>query len=459
MKKKWLTVLCIALMVSLLSACMSSGSERSNNSQSPSGSNSTGAGSSEGDKTGITIRIASAETAAASMEALEAAGKEYEQLTGIKVVAEAVPLADIYTKISVTYGTSSQYSAFLTGYIGHITLLEKQGRLAPVDDIIEKLGGVSDFYDGHVLFPLNGKTYWIPYDYNLGYGYIRKDWLAEKGLSVPKTWDELLNVVKAFTDKSQDRYGIIMPLKDDDSSNWLTTVPLWANDVRIFDDNWNVILDSPEMKPKVVEALQLIKDLYPYMPDRAQNASYADMTEAFLSGQVGITLYSGRLVDQIEGKNPDLADKFEVFAFPSKDGGTGAATLGYDAVAVLNTDHTEETKKFVEWFYTEKIYDFLNSSAVHLFPAQKSIYESEQWRSLPNIKTYWETGVEPQYEILTTAKLHSIDSDGPYADDRAAQVFQSMLFPKAFQRITINNEDPAKVVDDLANEIRKIAGQ
>jgi len=458
MRMKWLSLLCLLLTVALLSGCMSGSKPDSGGaSQSPSGSAGSGSGGAE--KKDITIRIASAETAAASMAALEEAGKEYEQLTGIKVVAEAVPLADIYTKISVTYGTSSQYSAFLTGYIGHVTLLESQGRLAPVDDIIEKLGGTSDFYNGHVLFPVDGKVYWIPYDYNLGYGYIRKDWLAEKGLSVPKTWDELLNVVKAFTDKGKERYGIIMPLKDDDSSNWLTTVPLWANDVRIFDDNWNVILDSPEMKPKVVEALQLIKDLYPYMPDRAQNASYADMTEAFLSEQVGITFYSGRLVDQIEGKNPALADKFEVFPFPAKNGGTGAATLGYDAVAILNTDHVEETKKFIEWFFTEKIYDFLNSSPVHLFPAQKSIFESEKWRSLPAIKTYWETGVQPQYEILTKAKLHSIDSDGPHADDRPAQVFQSMLFPKAFQRITINNEDPAKVVDDLAEEIRKLTNK
>lgn len=458
MRKIWLWILCVVLLAGLLSGCMSSGSKNGNTSQSSGNSASSGTGGGA-EKKAVTIRIASAETAAASMQVLEEAGKEYEQLTGIKVVAEAVPLADLYTKISVTYGTSSQYSVFLTGYIGHITLLEQQGRLVPVNDIIEKLGGVSDFYDGHILFPIDGQVYWIPYGYNLGYAYIRKDWLAEKGLSVPQTWDELFNVVQAFTDKSRDRYGIIMPLKDDDSSNWLTTVPLWANDVRIFDDNWNVILDSPEMKPKVVEAMKLIQDLYPYMPDRAQNASYADMTEAFLSEQVGITLYSGRLVDQIEGKNPALADKFEVFAFPSKDGGTGAATLGYDAVGILKTDHDEETKKFVEWFFTEKIYDFLNSSPVHLFPAQKSIFESEKWRSLPSIKTYWETGVYPQYEILTKAKLHSIDSDGPHTDKRPAEVFQSMLFPKAFQRITINNEDPEKVVDDLANEIRKLIGQ
>jgi multiple sugar transport system substrate-binding protein len=452
--KKMLVTISMLLVLVLVAGCMSgSGSDNSSNGNNSSSSSSPGQG---GDKKNITIRIASAETAASSMKVLEEAGKEYEKLTGIKVEAEAVPLADMYTKVSATYGTSSQYSAFLTGYVGHITLFQEQGWLAEVDDIIEKLGGAADFYDGKQLFPINGKTYWIPYDYNLGYGYIRTDWLAEKGLSVPKTWDELINVAKAFTDKANNRYGIIVPLKVDDSSNWLTTSFLWANDVRIFDDNWNVILDSPEMKPKVVEAFQLLQDLYPYMPERAQNATYADMTEAFLSEQVGITLYSGRLVDQMQDKNPDLEDKFQVFTIPAKNGGTGAATFGYDGMAILNTDHTAETKAFVEWFYKEKIIDFLNSSPVHIFPAQKSIYNSEEWRNLPSIKKYWETGVQPQYEILTTAKLHSIDSDGPHIDQRPGKVFQSFVFPNAFQRVTINGEDPEKVVSDLAEEIRTL---
>lgn len=436
----------LALTASLVSGCLGGGSKPAE----------SGGGTDASGHKNVTIRIASTETGAESMKVLQDAGKEYEEKTGVKVVAEAVPLADVYTKINATYGTSSQYSAFLTGYIGHITLLEKQGRLTPVDDIIETLGGAEDFYDGHILFPINGKVYWIPYDYNLGYGYVRKDWLAEKGLSTPKTWDELVNAAKQLTDKDANQYGLIMPLKADDSSNWLTSALLWANDVRIFDDQWNVILDSPEMKPKVVESLNLLKELFQYMPTKAANASYSDMTEAFVGEQVGMSFYSGRLVDIVDSKNPKLADQFEVFGIPRKDGNGVAASLGYDSMAVLQTNHTDETKKFVEWFYKEKMIDFLNSVPVHYFPAQKSIYESEKWRNLPNIKKYWETGVEPQYKLLTEATLHSIDTDGPTTDERPGKVFQSLIIPKMFQRVTINNEDPGKVVDETAKEIRSL---
>jgi len=453
-KKSLSVVVGVGLLSSLLAGCLNSGGNGST--PAPSAAAGGGASSKPAGKSDVTIRIASAETGAEAMKALNDAGKEYEEKFGVKVVAEAVPLSDVFTKINVTYGTSAQYSAFLTGYIGHITLFEKMGRLEPVDDIIDALGGKKDFYDGQILFPINDKTYWIPYDYNLAYGYIRKDWLQEKGLSVPKTWDELVNVAKEFTDKSKNRYGLIMPLKSDDSSNWVTSSLLWANDVKTFDDKWNVILDSPEMKPKVVDSLKLLQQLFPYMPEKAANATYGDLTEAFVGEQVGMTFYSGRLVDLIEAKNKNLSDKFEVFGIPTKDGKDKAVTLGYDSIAVLKNDHSAETKKFVEWFYKEKLLTFLNTFPVHYFPAQKSIYESEEWRNLPGIKKYWETGVKPQYDLLTTAKMNSIDTDGPAVDERPGAVFQAMLFPEMFQRVTIGNEDPAKVVDDIANKIRKL---
>ncbi|WP_394138457.1 ABC transporter substrate-binding protein [Cytobacillus oceanisediminis] len=448
-KKLFFLTMIGVLVVGLLSGCLGSSSKPSTSD----GEKGTG------DKEDYVIRVASTETGPETMEVLQNAGKAYEEEFGIKVEVEAVPLADIFTKINATHGTSAQYDAFLTGYIGHISILEEQGKLAPVDDIIENIGGKEDFYNGHILFPIKGKTYWIPYDYNLAYGYIRTDWLKEKGLSVPKTWEELVNVAKEFTDKEANKYGLMMPLKSDGATNWVTSSLLWANNVRIFDDNWNVILDSEEMKPKVVESLNLLKELFPYMPAEAAKASYAELTEAFIADQVGMTFYSGRLVDILDQKKPELGENFEVFGIPMKDGDGVAASLGYDSIAVLNSEHTDETKKFVEWFYNEKINEFLHTFGVHYFPAQESIYNSEEWRSDEVITKYWETGVEPQYELLKNAELHSIDSDGPETDARPGEVFEAFLIPKLFQKVTLNNEDPEKAVEEIADEIRALIGE
>lgn len=443
MAKKLLIVLSIIFLFMITSVGCGSGkaSEKSS--------------TNKGETKKVTLRIASAETSPSSMKALIEIGQEYEKLTGVKVEAEAIPLADIYAKITSTLNTSGQYDIFLTGFIGHVAVLKEKGLVESLDDVIEKIGGKKDFKE-KILFPIDGKVYWIPYDYNLAYLYIRKDWLNEKGLTVPKTWDELLNVAKALTDKEKNRYGIFLPLKSDTATDWLTTGFLWSNDVKIFDDKWNVIFDSPEMKPKVVETLNLLKKLHQYMPPGIEQASYSETIAAFTSGQVAMAPYSGRIVETIETKAPDLADKFEVFGFPTKDGNGSAVTFGYDGMAVIKSQHSDEAKKFLEWFYKEKIIDFLHSAPVHMFPAQESIYQSEKWRSHPLIKKYWESGVKPQYDLLQKAKMNSIDTDGPYMDVKPGIVLESYVIPKMFQRVLLNNENPEKVVDETAAEIRNM---
>lgn len=402
------------------------------------------------------IRIASAESAAPVMEVLQDAAEEYEADTGVQVNIEAVPLTDIYTKVNSVVGTSNEYDAFLTGFFGHISLFEDEDMLVPVDDAIEELGGVEDFYDGRLLFPIDGKTYWIPFDFNLAFGVIRTDWLEEVGMEIPTTWDEMLAVSKAFDELGEDRSGLIMPLKGDDSSNWITSQVLWSNEVEIFDDEWNVILDQGEMADRTTEALGMLQDLHQYMPARADNASYADMIESFVGGQAGISFYTGRIFDNTIAEDETMLDNVAIFGFPSADGEGITASLGYDGWGIFDTDQVDETKKFTTWFYENRLVDMLATSPLHYQPAQKSIYDREDWQSIPTIEKYGERFMQPQEELLTTARLHSIDTDGPEPDVRQGELFQSMIFPEAYQRVTIGGEDPAEVTKWLAENVRSI---
>jgi len=405
---------------------------------------------------GTVIKIASAETAAPAMDALKKAGLEYEKETGVKVIFEPIPLADVYTKVNSTWGTSAEYSAFLTGFLGHVTLFESEDRLVPVDDIIDTLGGKSDFYDGQEIYPIKGKAYWVPYDFNLAFGLIRTDWLKEKGLSVPKTWDDLVNVAKAFTDKSKKQYGFIMPFKADSSTDWVTSQLLWANKARILDDNFKVALDSPETLPKTVESMKLLRELHQYMPTRADNATYADLTEAYLSGQVGMTFYTGRVIDMALKQDPSLVDRTQIFGFPMKDGSGVTAGLGGDGLAIFKTKQSDETKKFVTWFYKNKLMDLLATAPFHFFPAQKSIYNSKEWRAIPNVEKYFTKGMEPQLKLIESPNLASIDSQGGSPDFRAGAIFTSELLPEMYQRVAIAGEDPTTVAKDVSNKIRKL---
>jgi multiple sugar transport system substrate-binding protein len=116
----------------------------------------------------------------------------------------------------------------------------------------------------------------------------------------------------------------------------------------------------------------------------------------------------------------------------------------------------DETKKFVEWFYKEKLVDMYATGANHFYPVQKSFFENEKWRNLPLVSKYWDVGMNAMRELFGKADMHSIDTDGPEISQISGGVFQSMVFPKMYQRVTINDEDPGKVVDVIAQEIREM---
>jgi putative aldouronate transport system substrate-binding protein len=95
------------------------------------------------------------------------------------------------------------------------------GLIAPVDSLLPQMPQrTKDRYSDatlNKLFSLNGKQYALPegagpMGKRAGY-FIRKDWLDKLGLQMPKTLDDLMNVVNAFTyhdpdgDGKNDTYG------------------------------------------------------------------------------------------------------------------------------------------------------------------------------------------------------------------------------------------------------------
>jgi multiple sugar transport system substrate-binding protein len=78
----------------------------------------------------------------------------------------------------------------------------------PIDDYITKTPDFANFDKTQVdAFQVNGKHYAVPYDkYVMGFFYNKK-LLAEAGVAVPTTWDELLATAKKLTNPAKQQYG------------------------------------------------------------------------------------------------------------------------------------------------------------------------------------------------------------------------------------------------------------
>lgn len=406
----------------------------------------------------VTMRFLNSESDKDTIKFLEETFKEYQQKKGIRVVLETVAATDAYTKILASIKAKRPYEIVNVMYLGELTPLVFENQVVPMTPIIKKIG-MQDF-GPNILFPYKDEVWWFPYDYNFSMMAIRTDILKEKGLAVPKTWDELLKVAKACTDDTDgdgkiDRYGIVMPLGLSSTTTWASTPLFWGNGVHTFDDKWNVIIDKPEMKPKVIESLEMYKKLFQYMPPGLASADYTQLMAKFIGGKAAIFSGAGRIVHQIERFNPELIDKFDLVGWPTPDGKRTASTLGYDGWYVLKGPQQKQAMEFMEWFVTNKQIGFLKTLPIHYQPTQYSIYKNPEWRSHPSVQRFSKI-VENELNLMEKGYFRSVDTDGPTPFDmRPAKIFASFLYPELLQRVLLNNENPSKAIDEIAKKMRE----
>ena len=198
--------------------------------------------------------------------------------------------------------------------------LVKQGQLQSISDIWETYsdGTYTDFinsdagqfYFKHVALE-DGKCYWLT-DYETG-SYegnptnfilafqIRQDWLDALGLDVPRTWDELAEVAKAFVTRDpdgngeNDTIGILGPGNSDHMNavggNQFGLDPLFSC-FQSYPQYWLKSEDGSveygSIQPETKTALENISKLYADGVIDPETLVRSDSKEPLLAGKVGI---------------------------------------------------------------------------------------------------------------------------------------------------------------------------
>ena len=145
--------------------------------------------------------------------------KEYERLTGIKLIGTA---SSVSTNSLESFNLML-VSGDLPDVVGGDSLKDlffkygMEGAFIPLNDLIdEHAPNLKAFFEEHprvaqAITAPDGKIYHIPYvpDGVTGRAYfIRQDWLDKLGLEQPKTVDELYDVLVAFRDQDPNGNGI-----------------------------------------------------------------------------------------------------------------------------------------------------------------------------------------------------------------------------------------------------------
>ncbi|MBA3480053.1 MAG: extracellular solute-binding protein, partial [Lautropia sp.] len=347
--------------------------------------------------------------------------------SGVRVVVDTVPPDQAYDKLQASISAGTPYDVSGLIFVAHVVLLAEAGKLVPITKLIDK-----HKWGPRILFPVKGEQYWYPYDYNFCWMYYRKDLYEQKGLKVPTSWDQVLDNAKALTDGKS--FGVSHPIGSNGAGQWMSIGYMWAEGVRLMDDNFKLVLDAPDMKSKFTRYLDFMKQLSGSMPPGMSQALFATVLGQYSGSQAAMVPYAGRLMEVLEDRAPELASKTGFFMYPDSAGKAVAVNHGYDGWVVVDTPMREESMKFMEWFTENQYINFLHSAPLHFQPARLDVYEDRRWLAHPLIEKHGEL-VAFMRSILTRKDIiiRSVDTEGPSADVRPGKMFESYGIMEAIQ--------------------------
>lgn len=228
-------------------------------------------------------------------------------------------------------------------------------RTGAADGIIMDLTGIVDTSQlieaARSQVEFDGQVWGSPISaYTVGI-YYQLDIFEEQGLSVPTTWDELIDVSKALSDAGITAWA--MPSKDMILPYFFYTLAIGSV---LGEDGYQDLLDGERelTEPDLVAAAQLMLDLQPYFNEGFEAQGYAEGKAAFAEGRAAMIIGGSADFAGYQETNPDV--NVGVFGFPGPDGGLSVTTSGLDLNYTVwsESPRAEAAAEFIAWLSTEE---------------------------------------------------------------------------------------------------------
>lgn len=198
----------------------------------------------------------------------------------------------------------------LIGKAQDIPVYQELGALAPIDS--EVCSGVDPDTLGQVS--VNGQLYGLPYN-TLYQGVLYNREIFEKlDLSVPKTRQELEQVVTAC-----EAAGIT-PFALHFGDTWAVgnvTMQLWMNDLFLQYPNWSENGDFAA-EPLILDAFEQCRYMYEHSFPDAMQISQAECDRRFAQGEAAMFMTGTWVLQTLTQQSPDT--KVGIFPYPNTTG-------------------------------------------------------------------------------------------------------------------------------------------
>ncbi len=201
--------------------------------------------------------------------------EEYEKLTGIKLVIEQPAHNQYYEKINLSFAGGRMPDAMEVGntyypnYVNYGALFDMTKAWEESDlkngKVIGRNGKPTVVDEKYVdALKINGKLYGFPMTRGNGtVTYVRKDWMEQLNIDEPKSYDEFLDMLRAFKSLGPD----IVPLTSAGLINTETPYDIYLREFYqdahpdFYKNSEGVYVDGMS-QPNMIDALQRFQDAY-----------------------------------------------------------------------------------------------------------------------------------------------------------------------------------------------------
>jgi ABC-type glycerol-3-phosphate transport system substrate-binding protein len=363
---------------------------------------------------------------------------------GIRVAMENAP--NINQRIA-TYVQAGARMDVIHADGGSAAMLTAGGLLAPLDDVVERLGGRESFLPGRLLI-VEGRVYAINQAATAPVLHYRKDLFAAAGLQPPTTWDELMNAARTL--HRADTAGIALPAGENRATTIYSGIFLWQNCGDFFNSQLEVTLDNV----RTHEALRFYADLLKFAPPDAGAWGFTEPIESFWSGRSAM-VYHWHGLDLTFRQNPALIDNIGVVPVPrgrlrvTEQGGRYIAVLAASPVVEL-------AKKWVEHVFSGAQARELTELQPMLYPPiTRQALADLRHSTAPTVQTYGGQLFNVVYTSSEFAHNQIFNGGGVNPETCALQatgvlnpyvsvLWNSNLYARAVQRVAYESWEPAR---------------
>ena len=276
---------------------------------------------------------------------------DFEAETGIKANIDVIGQDVFENRITLSFtGGSGDIDVVHTPVI-QVQRWVAANWLKPITAEVDAIPFKDDIMAGPLdAYLIKGEQWAVPFAAGTGLMTYRKDVLEAKGLDVPQTWAELLEMAPQLMEGDQTAIAL-RAVPGQGFNMFIFPMIMRAYGGKFFEDYTGGDLTPAINSPETLEALNLyIELLNKFAPQGAGNFNFSEVFAAAQNGQIVFAVegtgVAARIVDP--AKN-DLADKMGLALPPGGPAGRSPAIAVHGLGIPASAKNPEASAKFIEW--------------------------------------------------------------------------------------------------------------